>query len=173
MVELRMLAQEFRDESRLKRGRVVLGATPTIASALIPSTTQRFRERWPGIENVLHDDLLGRAHRGEIDFAVTPSADPDERFDCEPLSDEEFVLAAPKDHLLVQTDTVTLAQASKYPLLATHEMLANAYAAQGLPFRPSLETQNGFSVVVPLDTRGPWSNQRHARASLVVADLRC
>jgi DNA-binding transcriptional LysR family regulator len=157
MAELRMLAQEFRDESRLKRGRVVLGATPTIASALIPSIIQRFRERWPGIEVVLHDDLLGRAldrvHRGEIDFAVTPSADPDERFDCEPLSDEEFVLAAPKDHPLVQTDTVTLAQASKYPLLtlpretATHEMLANAYAAQGLPFRPSFETHNAISVV--------------------------
>ncbi|MFM0121673.1 LysR substrate-binding domain-containing protein [Paraburkholderia sp. RL18-101-BIB-B] len=157
MVELRMLAQEFRDESRLKRGRVVLGATPTIASALLPSIIQQFRARWPGIEVVLHDDLLGRAldrvHIGEIDFAVTPSADADDRFDCEPLSDEEFVLVAPKGHPLVQTDTVTLAQTSKYPLLtlpretATREMLANAYAAQALPFHPSFETHNAISVL--------------------------
>jgi DNA-binding transcriptional LysR family regulator len=156
MAELRMLAQEFKDEARLKRGRVVLGATPTIAGALLPSIIQQFRERWPGIEVVLHDDLLGRAldrvHLGEIDFAVTPSADSDDRFDCEPLSDEEFVLVAPKDHPLVQTGTVTIAQASQYPLLtlpretATHGMLANAYAAQALPFRPSFETHNAISV---------------------------
>lgn len=140
----------------LKRGRVVLGATPTIAGALLPSIIQQFRTRWPGIEVALHDDLLGRApdrvHLGEIDFAVTPSADSDDRFDSEPLSDEEFVLVAPRDHPLVQTDTVTLAQASRYPLLtlrretATREMLARAYAAQGLPFHPSFETHNDLGA---------------------------
>lgn len=53
----------------------------------------------------------------------------------------------------MQTNTVTLAQASKYPLLtlprktATHEMLASAYGTQGLPFHPSFETHNAISVV--------------------------
>jgi DNA-binding transcriptional LysR family regulator len=53
----------------------------------------------------------------------------------------------------MQTNTVTLARASKYPLLtlprktATHEMLASAYGTQGLPFHPSFETHNAISVV--------------------------
>jgi DNA-binding transcriptional LysR family regulator len=157
MAELRTLAHEFKEESRLQRGRVIVGATPAIAGSLLPSIIRRFRQRWPGIEVVLQDDFLGRAldrvHLGDVDFAVTPSAEGDERFECEPLTVEEFVLIARKGHEVFRSRPVKLANAARYPLLtlhagtATREMLSNAYAAAGLPFRPIFETHNSVSVL--------------------------
>jgi DNA-binding transcriptional LysR family regulator len=157
MADLRALAQEFKEESRLQRGRVIVGATPSIASSVLPKVIQRFRQRWPGIEVVLQDDFLGRAldrvHLGEVDFAVTPSAEADDRFECEPLTREEFVLLMPIDHELARLRSVTLPAAARYPVLtlppgtATREMLASAYQAAGLSFRPAFETHNMVSVV--------------------------
>lgn len=157
MAELRALAKEFKEESRLQRGRVIVGATPSIASSILPRTIQRFRKRWPGIEVVLQDDFLARAldrvHGGEVDFAVTPIAEADERFDCEPLTQEKFVLLVPQDHPLARTRTAALEAAAKFPVLtlplgtATRDMLTAAYHAVGLAFRPAFETHNMMSVV--------------------------
>lgn len=154
--ELRLLTQEFRDEARLDRGRVVVGATPSIAAALLPSILERFRQKWSGIDVILRDDFLGRAldrvHTGGVDFAVTPTADNDRRFQSELLTSEEFLLIARKEHALVQRSTVTLRDAANYPLLtlrsqsATHELLRSAYTKAGLGFFPSFETDNLLSV---------------------------
>lgn len=156
LAELRSLVQEFKDESRLKRGRVVIGATPAIASSLLPQILQRFCRRWPGIEVVLRDDFFGRVldrvQLGEVDFAVTPSADYDDRFACQLLTFDEYLLVAHQDHPLVKERTITLLKAAKYPLLtlptgtATREMLSAAYAAKGLDFQPAFETHNMASV---------------------------
>jgi DNA-binding transcriptional LysR family regulator len=157
MADLRALALEFKEESRLERGRVIVGATPSIASSILPRVIQRFRQRWPGIEVVLQDDFLGRAldrvHLGEVDFAVTPMEEPDERFECEPLLREEFVLLVPRDHVLARMRAIPLAAAATHPVLtlpvgtATREMLATTYQAAGLPFRPAFETHNMVSLI--------------------------
>ncbi|MFZ2307609.1 MAG: LysR substrate-binding domain-containing protein [Rhodoferax sp.] len=157
MAELRALVQEFKDEARLKRGRVVVGATPAIAGSLLPSIIQKFRQRWPGIEVVLRDDFLGhaldRVHLGDVDFAVTPSAEGDDRFECETLTTEEFLILAPRGHPLVRRPRASLAEAALHPMLtlpqgtATRELLNRAYAAEGLPFQPTFETHNMVSVL--------------------------
>lgn len=157
LAELRALAQEFRDEARLQRGRVVVGATPAIAASLLPAVIQKFRKRWPGIEVVLRDDFFSRAldrvHAGEIDVAVTPSVGSDDRFECEPLMQEAFVLFGRKDHPVMKEAAPGLKDIAGYPLIAlptgsaTREILAQAFAAENLPFRPAFETHNLVSVV--------------------------
>ena len=157
MAELRALAQEFKDEARLRRGRVIVGATPSIAGSLLPGIIRDFRQRWPGIEVILRDDFLGRAldrvHMGEVDVAVTPKPEDDDRFECEVLAREEYLLVAPDSSPLVRRRTVTLAEAVRHPLLtlpartATWEMLRRAYVAEGLPFQPAFETHNTVSVL--------------------------
>jgi DNA-binding transcriptional LysR family regulator len=157
MADLRALAHEFKEESRLQRGRVIVGATPSIAGSMLPKIIQGFRRRWPGIEVVLQDDFLGRAldrvHLGDVDFAVTPTAEKDDRFESEPLTREDFLLLVPRTHVLARTRSVSLAQAVQYPVLtlptgtATRELLASVYQSAGFPFRPTFETHNMISVL--------------------------
>ena len=76
VVDMRNLVREFRDEAHLGRGRVVVGASPSVAAAFLPKVIAEFQRRRPGIEVVLVDDFFGqvldRVTRGEVDLAVTP-----------------------------------------------------------------------------------------------------
>jgi len=152
MDELGMLAQEFKSEARLKRGRVTVGATPALASRLLLPVVKRFMQKWPDIEVVVEDDnrgrLLDHVLNGEVDFALMPSTESDQRFDWEVLMRDEVLLLAPAEHPLVQACTVTLERACEFPLVmlgpgsVMRDMLADAYAASHLEFKPSFETHN-------------------------------
>lgn len=163
MDELGSLAQEFKREARLKRGRVTVGSTPALAGHLLLPVIKRFMQKWPDVEVVVQDDLRGRVldhvYNGDVDFALMPSTGSDERFHWETLRHDEIVAFAPADHPLVQARTVTLAQASEFPLVmlgpgsVMRAMLADAYAALQLPFEPSFETHN-LVLLVSLVTAG-------------------
>src|ERR1700754_2664039 len=60
MSELRGLLKEFDAEANLRKGRVKVGASPSIASSFLPETIARFSRRWPDIEITLQDDFYGR-----------------------------------------------------------------------------------------------------------------
>jgi len=151
MSELRALAQEFKDESRLKRGCVVMGASPAITGIRLHEILHTFRQRWPGIEVIYRDEFVARAlerlHNGDFDFFVTPVAESDDRFHWEMLGYEDFFLVAPKGHELVRTGSCSLADVARFPLVTmpagtrTRELLADAYRKAGFPFHPPFETK--------------------------------
>ncbi len=157
MSELRALAQEFKDESRLKRGCVVMGASPAITGALLPQILHGFRQRWPGIEVIYRDEFLVRAldsvNSGDFDFFITPEVESDDRFHWETLMHEEFFLVAPKDHPLVKSRSVLLAEVAEHPLITmpagtrTRELLATAYRKAGLAFQPPFESKQLVSMI--------------------------
>ena len=60
VVDMRNLVREFRDEAHLGRGRVVVGASPSVAAAFLPKVIAEFQRRRPGIEVVLVDDFFGQ-----------------------------------------------------------------------------------------------------------------
>jgi len=161
MSELRAVIHEFRDEARMQRGRVIIGVAPTVAAgATFLPTLEKFMRRWPGIEVIVRDDLVGRSLSrlvsGEIDFSLGPLARADERFVFEPLVKEEFVLAAHSGHPLFLQRSVRIVEAAKYPLLtmppetAVWEMLCDAYEASGLKFKPAFESHNVMTIVAML-----------------------
>jgi DNA-binding transcriptional LysR family regulator len=155
--ELRSILKEFKDEAQLKRGRVVLGATPTIAATVVPEVIKRFNRRWPGVEIVLRDDFFGRALErlsdGEVDFAVVPYQKADSRFHFEPLYRDELLLAAAVGHPLLKGQSISLSSVSKYPLLTMPQQSAmwgwvsEAFAAEGLEFKPAFQTQHMMSLI--------------------------
>ncbi|WP_315831854.1 LysR family transcriptional regulator [Bradyrhizobium prioriisuperbiae] len=161
MAELRAVIHEFRDEARMQRGRVVIGVAPTVAAGtvFIP-IIEKFRRRWPGIEVIVRDDLVGRSLdrlvSGEIDFSLGPMTKADDRFEFEPLVLEQFVLVAHANHPLFRSRTVQLAEAAKYPLLtmptetAAWEMLREAYEAEGAIFKPAFQSHNVITIVAML-----------------------
>jgi len=157
LADLRAVVQEFRDDAQLKRGRVVLGATPTIAGALLPGVIKRFTRRWPGVEVILRDDFFGRALdrvlSGEVDLALTPSQKVDPRFDFEPLFKDEVLVLAPLGHPLLRHRSVSISAVAKYgvvtmsPQTAHWGLLADAFAAEHVPFKPVFQTEHVLSII--------------------------
>lgn len=152
VADLAAIVQEFNDESQLKRGRVVLGATSTVAASIIPATIKQFRQEWPGVEVVVLDDFFGRELKrlssGEIDFAVIPF-DPEERqYSFQKLLDDAFILMVPAGHLLALRRSVDLREISKHPIISFPQQstawgnITRAFAEAGLSYEPAFLTRS-------------------------------
>ncbi|WP_285664451.1 LysR family transcriptional regulator [Actinorhabdospora filicis] len=89
----------------LRRGRVRLGATPSLAAALVPPVLRRFHGAHPGIE--LHveqsgsQDLVRHLVGGELDLAliILPDQGTDPALLAEPILRESLVLASAREEM--------------------------------------------------------------------------
>jgi DNA-binding transcriptional LysR family regulator len=157
LAELRNVVDEFREEARLNRGRVVIGATPTLATALLPDVIRRFTRRRKGVEVVVLDNFQGRALdrvvSGAVDFAVLPLFRGDVRVRFEPLFTDEIVLVGPAQHPLLSRKSVTLEDCAAHPILAMsaqsalNAIVAEAFRAAGLNFAPAFEASETLSML--------------------------
>lgn len=155
MGELRDLVREFDDEANLRRGRVALGASPSVAAAFLPRILSAFRTARPAIEVRLHDDFYGRALdrllRQEVDMAVVPFEPDDDRFASERLFSDRFVLAVADSHRFADLEAISLGDIADETLIsmppesAAWATFDRAFAAAGLEFRPSLQTRNSLT----------------------------
>ncbi len=70
--------REVQEVAQLRRGRVRLGATPSLCASLVPDVLRAFHDRYPGVELVVHEDasqdLVRILAAGELDLAlvITP-----------------------------------------------------------------------------------------------------
>lgn len=155
--ETRALLRDFKDDAHLKRGRVVVGATPSVAAGFLPSVIAAFQRRWPAIEVLLFDDFYGQAldrvSRGDVDLAVIPiGAEPDTLL-SERLFTDVFRLAVSDEHCFATRAGVTLTEAATERLMsmptesAAWATLARAFASQGLPFAPVFKTRDSLTML--------------------------
>ncbi len=103
-VARRMLAdaetarREIRELAALGRGRVRLGATPSLCTGLLPAVLADYRRRYPGIDIVVHEDgsrdLQDALLQGALDLALVIDArlDDDPELATVPLLTEELVV---------------------------------------------------------------------------------
>lgn len=157
LADLRSLVQEFKEESLFHQSSLTIATTLALSGSFLPAVIQRFRQRWPAIEVVLHtaylSDTLESLARADVDLAVTPWISKDSRFECEALAEDEFVVVARSKHPLVKTGVVKLADVAKHAVLTmpagtfTRELLANAYLAAGLSFKPAFEAESLVSLL--------------------------
>ena len=65
---------EVRELADLRRGRLAVGATPSLTITLLPPALAKFHVAFPGIELVLHEagsrDLVAELEQGALDVAV-------------------------------------------------------------------------------------------------------
>ena len=156
MAELRGLVGELQDEANLRRGRVTLGASPSVASGFLAGVISRFHAEHPHVEIVLHDDfyghLLDRLSRGEVDLAVIPFEPDKDAFEFELLFTDRFLLAVPFGHRLAGCQTVALKDllseqlVTMPPFSAAWSTIKRAYDQAGLPFNPAMQTRNALTM---------------------------
>jgi len=157
IIELRGLLEELRDEASLRRGRVTVGASPTVAAGFLAGVISSFHTAHPEIEIVLHDDFYGRALdrilRGEVDLAVIPFEPEGEIFAFERLFTDRFLLAVSAGHAWAARKTVSLTEVASEPLVtmppqsAAWSTIKRAFETAGLTFNPALYTRNTLTTI--------------------------
>jgi len=114
-------AAAVRDLLGLERGRLVLGATPSLTTNVLPPVLAAFHSDHPGVELAVHEagsqELVERLERGEMQLAVVilPVDRPWVR--TEALMEEELVLAVHVDHPLANRRSVRVAELEQVPLV--------------------------------------------------------
>ncbi len=116
------IRREMDELAGLRRGRVRLGATPTLCVSLVAEALSSFHAVHPGVELHLSEHgsrhLLGELAAGELDLALitTSEAASGDRFATTPLLVEELVVisssAAPP---VTERDSIALSEVAELP----------------------------------------------------------
>lgn len=108
-----------------RKGRIRLGAIPTIAPYFLPQVLRSFSEEHPNITVVVQEDttenLIKRCSHGEIDLAILALPIIAKYLETEALFDEELFLVAPESHDLATSDEVTAEAVEELPFITLNE----------------------------------------------------
>ena len=143
----------IRELDDLGRGRVRLGATPSLCTGLLPAMLAAFRRDYPGIELVLHEsgsrDLQTALSEGALDLAmiVDSRVHDDPRLESRALFVEDLVVISAKDGPAPVRGRMPIAALRDRPLVMfrqgydLREATVNACRAEG--FEPLFAIEGG------------------------------
>lgn len=84
-----------------EKGRLVIGISPFRCTYLIPNIVKKVRDRFPGVQIVLHeigsDTLRKEAAEGTYDFAIVNLPVNDSLLEITPIETDTLVLVVPKE----------------------------------------------------------------------------
>lgn len=157
---------EVRDLAGLGRGRLSVGATPSLTTVVLPEVLARFHAEHPGVELVLHEAgsrvLLERLERGDVEVALV-ILPVEGSFATTPLFREELVLAVPRDHRFARRRSIRIAELRDVPLV----MFREGYDLRSVTLAAC--QQAGFEPVFALEGGEMDGVLRMAAAGLGVA----
>ena len=108
-----------------QRGRLSLGATPSLTTGLLPAVLARLHAAYPGIELRLYEagspDLVEQVVDGRLDLALVILPTAAATVTTEAIAEEELVLAVPADHPLARAGTIEVAALRGLPLVVFRE----------------------------------------------------
>lgn len=108
-----------------RRGRIRLGAIPTIAPYFLPGLLSSFAQSHPDISVIVQEDttenLIKRCSHGEIDLAILALPIVAKHLEVEPLFDEELLLVVPLGHPLAAAKSVSIDAVESYPFVMLSE----------------------------------------------------
>jgi LysR family hydrogen peroxide-inducible transcriptional activator len=120
--EMAEIARRSRDP---EAGTVRLGLFPTLGPYLLPHVVPALRERFPRLELLLveekTDQILARLRDGRLDTGILALPVHDDQLHVEPLFDEPFVLAVPRDHALAGGEALEVSDLDRQHLLLLEE----------------------------------------------------
>ncbi|MER6987619.1 LysR family transcriptional regulator [Saccharopolyspora hirsuta] len=84
------------------RGRVRIAALPSLAAILLPPVVSAYRAAHPGVDlsiaDGMSDEVLQQVRSGEVDLAVTVTAEPLPDLDVRPIATDQFCCVFPPQH---------------------------------------------------------------------------
>ena len=142
---------EIREVEGLARGRITVGATPSLAAALLPTALSRFHAAYPGIDLAIREsgsrELVAALEEGAVDIALVILPVRHDVLDTQPLLREELVVAVAKGHPLASRRTVSVSDLRDIPLVMFREgydLRASTEAAfRAAGFAPTIAVEGG------------------------------
>jgi DNA-binding transcriptional LysR family regulator len=105
----------------LQRGRLSLGATPSITTDLLPPVLAEYHRRYPKVDLSLQEGgsrpLVGSLEHGDLELALVILPVDKSWVRTEALAGEQLVLAVPPDHPLARRDVLSVADLDGLPLV--------------------------------------------------------
>ncbi len=181
---------ELREAGGVVRGRLAVGATPSLAATLVPPVLARFHESYPGVDLVLREagsgDLVRALDEGALDVALVILPVRHDVLETLPLLREELVVALAPSHPLAKRRTIAIADLRDVPLVMFREgydlRSATEAACRAAGFAPTLAVEGGEmdgvlrltaaglgAAIVPslvVEPRGPLRAVRIAQSAL-------
>lgn len=157
LIDVESARRAVHEVAGLRRGRVRLGATPSICDGLLPEVLTRFHEAHPLIELEVREGgsrvLTEELAQGRLDLAllITPLSETRPDIETVPLRGDALVLAAPADDDL--PDEVDVSELADLPLVMfragydLRETTLEVCAAAGFEPRISVEGGEMLSVL--------------------------
>ncbi len=151
LVDVAGAESEVQGLTEMRRGRLSVGATPSLSTTLVPQALARYHQSYPGIELVLHEagshDLVGELEHGVLDVALVILPMHHDILETTPLLREELVLAVPKSHPLARRRSVSIAELRGVPLVMFrdgYDLRATTVAAcRRAGFEPTFALEGG------------------------------
>lgn len=144
---------EVQELAQLRRGRIRLGATPSVCTGLLPEVLRAFHDRHPGIQLLLEEsgshDLVRELARGALDLAVVvlPLPSPSPALTTVELLREDLVVVSSPDARGFGGKTVRVADLQRERLVMfrhgydLRELTVAACRAEG--FEPEFAVEGG------------------------------
>jgi LysR family carnitine catabolism transcriptional activator len=121
--DLNAAVLEVRERAQLKRGRVVIAATPIIASQVLPQAIVSFARRFAGVRIQVLEAIAPEVERlvasGQADFGVAPRPEGRTELAFTFLFRERLCGVLAPDHPLAGRRRVRLSELARHPLLTT------------------------------------------------------
>src|SRR3989441_4662695 len=144
-------ALEVRELAELRRGRLAVGATPSLTTTLLPPALARFHAAFPAVDLVLHEagsrDLVRELEQGALDVALVILPMRHEMLETTPLLREELVVAVAPQSPLAARKTIGIAELKGVPLVMFrdgYDLRATTLAAfRRAGFEPTLALERG------------------------------
>ena len=134
--EVELARDKVREVRGLVRGRVTLGALPTVAPYFLPQRLKAFAAKFPGIDVVVHEDttaqLAAAVAAKEVDVALVSLPVERAGLEAEEFFDEPLLVALPAGHRLVKAKRLTLDDLESEPFILMKE--GHCLAGQALQF---------------------------------------
>jgi DNA-binding transcriptional LysR family regulator len=118
---------QLQELTGLARGRLRLGATPSLCTILLPELLRQFRDDYPGVELRVEEggsrDLVRLLANGELDLAliILPLHTGDPALVTTPILREPLVVAAPAEESSIRATSLRVRDLRHYPLVMFRE----------------------------------------------------
>lgn len=166
--ELDLLTRGLEDVGRRKRGWLNLGATPAVASSLVPPALLAFRERFPDIDLTIHDlapqDLVSAVADETVEFSIGTPRGPSAEVDLTPLIKDRMCVICTGSSSLARRKHIAWNEITDHPTVTVKKgsgiraIIDDTMGRLGLRFEPTYEvsylatalslTQHGLGISI-------------------------
>ncbi|MEZ5811707.1 MAG: LysR family transcriptional regulator [Rhizobiaceae bacterium] len=154
--EIDEIVHDFRRIATLETGEVRVGATPTLASYMLPDIMRKFRQQFPDVRLHFTDEPTTRLEQlvadRALDFYFGPAPSRASALSFKFLANDPYQVVVPKNHELAHAARVSVAELPRYRVLLMHKNtmvrkeIDRFLARHSIFIEPEEEVTNHFTL---------------------------